>query len=574
MRHWGFYVLLLCGVLLAGVGGSGCGGGENRSPNGLTSATATATGRASFTVRWPERGRLIPSASSSIRVTLTKGSALVAERLLTRPATGTTTTADFDRLPVGDVTFRAVALPNMDGTGVAQAQAESVVPIVTGQVAPVRLTMASTIDRIEVTPPGSFTLSRTQTQQLNATAKNAAGETVLTAPLQWLSANTAVAVVDASGKVSAIAVGTTQITARDTESGKSASVAVTFTDAPGPAATITFQNPSTYSVPFASDVLIADMDGDGNNDLIASGSADLGIFYGRGTGALEAYASVLSRPSGIGVRAAADMNGDGRKDLLCVSGSRQFAAPIEVTVTSDPHDISVGDLNGDSRLDFVLALPNSGAGRVAAVLNEGNGSFRVGSYYSMGGHVLSVRVGEVNGDGILDFVAAATTSTVNRSGGRLYIGRGDGNFVYSTALDTGTGNVTGPQIADFNRDNRTDILIGNYSDNNIALLLGTGGTGFQPPARYSAAPYPLVPVVADMNADGWPDIVTSNAGTSNCSVLLNKGDGTLDTAQQFPSGGSNTRGCDVGDLNNDGRPDIVLANENTRNVTVLINTSR
>jgi hypothetical protein len=318
MRRWGFYALFVCGVLLAGVGGSGCGGGENRSQNALTSATATETGRATFTIRWPERGRLIPSASSSIRVTLTKGSALVAERLLTRPATGTTTTADFDRLPVGDMTFRAVALPNADGTGVAQAQAESVVPIVTGQVAPVRLAMASTIDRIEVTPPGPFTLSRTQTQQLNAIAKNSDGETVLTAPLQWSSANTAVALVDASGKVSAVAVGTTQITARDTESGKSASVAVTFTDAPGPATAITFQNPVTYSVPFASDVLLADMDGDGNNDLIASGSTTLGIFYGRGTGALEAYASVLSRPSGVGVRAAADMNGDGRKDLLCV----------------------------------------------------------------------------------------------------------------------------------------------------------------------------------------------------------------------------------------------------------------
>jgi hypothetical protein len=172
---------------------------------------------------------LIPVASESIRVSLIKGNALLAERLLTRPASGSTTSADFDRLPVGEVIFRASALPNADGSGVAQAGVETVVPIVAGQVAPVRLTMASTIDHVEVMPAAP-TVATGQTTQLAAITKNAVGEIVIVRPetLQWSSSNTAVATVDGTGKVTAVSPGGVTIEVRETESGMTASVAVTM----------------------------------------------------------------------------------------------------------------------------------------------------------------------------------------------------------------------------------------------------------------------------------------------------------------------------------------------------------
>lgn len=127
-------------------------------------------------------------ASESVRVTLVKENSLLAERLLTRPSSGDITSLDFDSLPVGDIMFRAMALPNTEGSGVAQAGAQTIVPIVIGQVASVRLTMISTIDRIEITPTAP-TVATGQTTQLTATAKNAAGEAVLVRPetLEWSS---------------------------------------------------------------------------------------------------------------------------------------------------------------------------------------------------------------------------------------------------------------------------------------------------------------------------------------------------------------------------------------------------
>lgn len=208
-------LMLVCLLLLL----AGCGGGSSR--HGGTTAAPAASGSAAFTVRWPERSRLIPFASNSIKVRLMRGDAFQGERLLVRPAGGGETSAVFERLSTGDATATAEAYPNADGTGVAQASAQVTFTIVGGQTTNLRLTMNSTIDRIEITPPAP-SLPVGQSVALTATAKNAASEVVLIAGenLRWRSLNTAVATVDAAGKVTAVAQGNANIEVTETESGK------------------------------------------------------------------------------------------------------------------------------------------------------------------------------------------------------------------------------------------------------------------------------------------------------------------------------------------------------------------
>lgn len=206
----------------------GCSGGKD---GGSGAVSANTAGRATLSVRWPGRGdsRLIPFAADSIRIRLTSvsGSALLGEALLVRPASGGLVETHFDRLAPGSVTVEASAHPGGDGSGVAQAQARTSVTIIAGQVAPVRLTLTSTIQSVEVTP-ATVTLAAGQTAPLSATAKNAAGEVVLTQSRtwEWSSETPTVATVDVAGLVRAVAPGTTRIQARETESGKSASVTV------------------------------------------------------------------------------------------------------------------------------------------------------------------------------------------------------------------------------------------------------------------------------------------------------------------------------------------------------------
>jgi hypothetical protein len=217
---------------------SGCGGAGSRD---TASGAARATnGRATFTVRWPERSRLIPFAAESIRVSIHKGDSVLGEALLTRPTSGGTATANFDRLPTGNALVTATALPNADGTGVAQAKADIGVNIVAGQTTPVNLTMASTIDHDEVTP-AIPSLAVGDTMQLAATAKDATGAVVLTSTstIGWESKNTAIATVDYAGRVTGIAIGTTVIEATEKESDEVGSVNVSIGIAPSPSPTPT-----------------------------------------------------------------------------------------------------------------------------------------------------------------------------------------------------------------------------------------------------------------------------------------------------------------------------------------------
>jgi hypothetical protein len=208
--------LLIFGCLLAL---SGCGGGGSES----------STGRARVTVSWPV-SRLVPFASSSIRVVVTQGNQGVGQAILARPPAGGTASATFERLPVGATSVSAVAYPGDGASGTPQAIGGSNVTVVKGQVATVDLTMASTIVSATMLP-SSGSLAVGGGAVLTPSFLNAAGQGVIVslATQQWSSANAAIATVDAGGRVTGVAAGTTTVQVRDTESGKTATAQITVT---------------------------------------------------------------------------------------------------------------------------------------------------------------------------------------------------------------------------------------------------------------------------------------------------------------------------------------------------------
>lgn len=222
-----WFCCLLLTVLLTGLL-TGCGGGMRRSASAVS-----ATGRATFTARWPAAGRLIPAAAGSIRIEVSRGSSVLAEQILARPAEGGSASTTFVDLPLGELAVTAKAYPNPDGTGVAQAQAYLVVTLVANQDTPVRLTMDSTIDHLDVSP-GSVALAPGQSVQTSVVAKDAAGDVVLTrgSNWRWASNNPTIVSVSSSGNpttVEGLAAGTARVTVTEVESGRSATVAVAVT---------------------------------------------------------------------------------------------------------------------------------------------------------------------------------------------------------------------------------------------------------------------------------------------------------------------------------------------------------
>jgi len=229
-------IMLAAGAMLL-IGLAGCGS----SGAGPTFATRAASAR--LTIQWPSTpastGRLVPATTQSIKLVLSDTSGFSTFQVVDRPATGTSSTVTFTNLPVGGLTVTATAYPQTGAAGIPLATGSSPLTILAGQQASITLTMASTIDHLDITATG-LTTTVSGTLQLTATPKDVSGNVVLVAAgnITWSSGTPGVATVDSTGKVTGVSAGTAVITAKESDSQKSASATVTVTGSSGPALTL------------------------------------------------------------------------------------------------------------------------------------------------------------------------------------------------------------------------------------------------------------------------------------------------------------------------------------------------
>jgi hypothetical protein len=235
---------------------------------------------------------------------------------------------------------------------------------------------------------------------------------------------------------------------------------------------------------------------------------------------------------------------------------------------------------------------------------SGTGSYQLVSQFvqanppldaaSVGFTPSALAVADVNGDGIPDLVVANTSNnTVS-----VLLGNGDGTFQdspsylaqHTYAVGQLGDNASMLTVADLTGNGRLDIIVTNYYDDTVSVLLGNGDGSFQDSPDYlnqhtfKVGHDPQAVAVADVNGDGIPDLVVANfnrysdsSGNSypipgTVSVLTGNGDGTFQTQQTFPVG-YGPRSVAVADLNGDGEPDIVTTNYSENTVSVLLNTT-
>lgn len=193
-----------------------------------------------------------------------------------------------------------------------------------------------------------------------------------------------------------------------------------------------------------------------------------------------------------------------------------------------------------------------------------------GSYsaYSTGQYAIpsDVAVGDVNGDGWLDVVAAhATPATVG-----VLLGQAGGGFAtlatYASNAFTGSQKVV---LGDVNRDGRLDIVTSSRDNDEVGVLIGQAG-GFAAVVNYPTgrATSPADVALGDVNSDGWPDIVTVNTGS--VGVLLGQVGGFASVIPYAISPGLGPRALALGDMNGDGQLDIVTVNSYAQSIGVLL----
>ena len=320
---------------------------------------------------------------------------------------------------------------------------------------------------------------------------------------------------------------------------------VAFTSTAGNAV---FLPPVTYEIGggLSSSVAVADVNGDGKPDIVT-------------------------------VSGEGGPNGDGLVDVLLGNGDGTFK-PVRTFDSGGgyPNSVVVADLNQDGKPDLVVTncgpfdgdtfCPTPSRGVLAIFLGNGDGTFQRPMLYDSGGSSpMQAAVADVNLDGKLDVLVAnqcADAPVCTAPGGvTVFLGNGDGTL---QSASTPWGLFAGSMaVADVNADGRPDLLV--TAIDGVDVLLGNGDGSFQPPVDYRVpgllAAYGLA--VADFNHDGRPDVVAAGIDRSNrgrVGVLFGDGDGTFTPGANYNTSGRVVLAVAVADVNGDGHPDLIVGN--------------
>lgn len=283
---------------------------------------------------------------------------------------------------------------------------------------------------------------------------------------------------------------------------------------------------------------MADVDGDGKKDIVGFGSN--GVFVSRSDNNIFTKAQkwhsdfgyTLGWRKDLHQRVMADVNGDGKDDIVAFGGQSTFVA-----------------LSTGSGFDTAQSWTNS---------------YSYNSNWRNESHVR--KLADVNNDGKADIVGFFTDG--------VYVSLSNGNSFaapdkWSSSFTNNSGWANDTHIRtveDMNNDGRADIVGFGNEGMYVALSNGNGFDAaslwindFGINAGWTLSRYPRQ--LADVNGDGLPDIVGFGAG--HTYVALSNGNGmgpssSWSTSFSYNSGWRTTSHLrQMADMNADGKLDVV-----------------
>jgi FG-GAP-like repeat len=274
--------------------------------------------------------------------------------------------------------------------------------------------------------------------------------------------------------------------------------------------------------------------------------------------------------------------GSGSVSVFMQGAAGTFDSAVDVptggqpnqVVSCDPHAAVSCDLTGNGKPSLVLADMSSSGNAIVLLADPANpGKFLAPKSLSTGLTTPSVAVADLNGDGAPDIVAATYDSSGNNGAVMIFYQNPNqrGTFQAPVSFPAGA-QPQSVKIADVNGDGLPDIIVADFGPG--ADGMGTAGVSvllqdaahpgsFLPPVTYTTPGQSIDVWVADLDGDHKPDLVVANLAPSNTgsvSVLLQDPahPGAFLAATNYDAL-SQPLSVTVADLNGDGLPDIALA---------------
>ncbi len=334
----------------------------------------------------------------------------------------------------------------------------------------------------------------------------------------------------------------------------------------------------------AESVYAVDVDGDGHTDILSASSADSKIAWYENDGSSDpSFSAHTIDPVASGARSvhAADVDGDGDTDVLSASSGDDKIVWYENDGSSDPsfttHTITTNadgaksvyaaDVDGDGHTDVFSA--SSDDDKIAWYENDGNSnpSFTAHTITTNAGEAQSVYAANVDGDSDTDVLSASPGDDKiawHENDGSMHPDFSE-HFITSPPF---VNSPTSVYSVDVDGDNYTDVLSASFDDDKISWYENDGNSNpsFTAHTITTNASEAQSVYAANVDGDSDTDVLSASSG----DITWYENDGTSDpsfTAHTIATNLSSTISVHGANVDGDSDIDVLSASSGDDKIT-------